>query len=254
MIITPKTEKKEGSVAFNIAKPYIPDTVEIFPMVFQMNTDMEAVNKQWEINRKLIQEKLDEGKNLVFLTLGDPMLYSTYMYIFNEFKDSEEYEVETIPGIPAFLGIASYIGLPVTEWEENVLIIPATCDPKKFDQALAACDNAVIMKVYKSFAFVQEELRKHHMLERSVMVSRAGLPDEIVIRDIGGLPADYKPNYLSTIIAKRINKYGIYRSSKDCDRRYEQRCRKDDHRDRTLSLFSFQGICCTAFQSRSGLY
>lgn len=81
MIITPKTEKKEGSVAFNIAKPYIPDTVEIFPMVFQMNTDMEAVNKQWEINRKLIQEKLDEGKNLVFLTLGDPMLYSTYMYI-----------------------------------------------------------------------------------------------------------------------------------------------------------------------------
>lgn len=57
MIITPKTEKKEGSVAFNIAKPYIPDTVEIFPMVFQMNTDMEAVNKQWEINRKLIQEK-----------------------------------------------------------------------------------------------------------------------------------------------------------------------------------------------------
>mgnify|MGYP002730303166 FL=1 len=88
MIITPKTEKKEGSVAFNIAKPYIPDTVEIFPMVFQMNTDMEAVNKQWEINRKLIQEKLDEGKNLVFLTLGDPMLYSTYMYIFNEFKDS----------------------------------------------------------------------------------------------------------------------------------------------------------------------
>lgn len=203
MIITPKTEKKEGSVAFNIAKPYIPDTVEIFPMVFQMNTDMEAVNKQWEINRKLIQEKLDEGKNLVFLTLGDPMLYSTYMYIFNEFKDSEEYEVETIPGIPAFLGIASYIGLPVTEWEENVLIIPATCDPKKFDQALTACDNAVIMKVYKSFAFVQEELRKHHMLERSVMVSRAGLPDEIVIRDIGGLPADYKPNYLSTIIAKK---------------------------------------------------
>lgn len=59
------------------------------------------------------------------------------------------------------------------------------------------------MKVYKSFAFVQKELRKHHMLERSVMVSRAGLPDEIVIRDIGGLPADYNPNYLSTIIAKK---------------------------------------------------
>lgn len=81
MIITPKTEKKEGSVAFNIAKPYISDKTAILPMVFQMNTDMAAVEKQWEENRKIIAEKLDEGKNLVFLTLGDPMLYSTYMYI-----------------------------------------------------------------------------------------------------------------------------------------------------------------------------
>lgn len=203
LIITPKTEKKEGSVAFNIAKSYIPDSVEIFPMVFQMNRDMDAVKKQWDINRKLIQEKLDEGKNLVFLTLGDPMLYSTYMYIFHEFEDSPDYEVETIPGIPAFLGIASYVGLPVTEWEENVLIIPATADHEKFDTALSASDNAVIMKVYKDFAFVQAELRKHHMLQRSIMVSRAGLPDEVLIKDIGALPADYKPNYLSTIIAKR---------------------------------------------------
>lgn len=203
IIITPKTEKKDGSVAFNIAKPYIPEDIEILPMVFEMSLNMDAVKEQWDKNRKLIEGKLAEGKNIVFLTLGDPMLYSTYMYIFNEFKDSAEYEVETIPGIPAFLGIASYIGLPVTEWEENVLIIPATCSPEKFDKALSASDNAVIMKVYKNFAFVQEELKKHHMLKNSVMVSRAGLPDEIVHRDIGSLPSDYKPNYLSTIIAKR---------------------------------------------------
>lgn len=41
------------------------------------------------------------------------------------------------------------------------------------------------------------------MMKRSVMVSRAGLPDEIIQRDLDSLPADYKPNYLSTIIAKR---------------------------------------------------
>lgn len=113
--------------------------------------------------------------------------------------------METIPGIPAFLGIASYIGMPVTEWEENVLIIPATADPEKIDRALFAADNAVIMKVYKKFAFIQEELRKHHMIKNAVMVSRAGLPDEIIERDLDSLPSDYRPNYLSTIIAKRGN-------------------------------------------------
>ena len=59
------------------------------------------------------------------------------------------------------------------------------------------------MKVYKKFAFIQEELRKHNMIKNAVMVSRAGLPDEIVERDLDLLPSDYKPNYLSTIIAKR---------------------------------------------------
>lgn len=202
MIITPKTEKKEGSVAYHIASPYILEKTEILPLVFQMVMDMEVVSKQWEENRKLITEKLDEGKNLVFLTLGDPMLYSTYMYIFRALEGTG-YEVETIPGIPAFLGIASHIGMPITEWEENVLIIPATADPKKIDQALSVSDNAVIMKVYKKFGFIQEELRKHHMIKKAVMVSRAGLPDEIIERDLDSLPADYQPNYLSTIITKR---------------------------------------------------
>ena len=114
MIITPKTEKKEGSVAYQIASPYISKSTEVLPLVFQMVTDMDIVEKQWVENRKIISEKLDEGKNIVFLTLGDPMLYSTYMYIFHALENSD-YEVETIPGIPAFLGIASHIGLPVTE-------------------------------------------------------------------------------------------------------------------------------------------
>ena len=62
----------------------------------------------------------------------------------------------------------------MTEWEENVLIIPATADPEKIDRALSAADNAVIMKVYKKFAFIQEELCKHHMIKNAVMVSRGG--------------------------------------------------------------------------------
>lgn len=36
--------------------------------------------------------------------------------------------------------------------------------------------------------------------------------------------------------------------SKDCDRRYEQRCRKDDHRDRTLSYFHSKGYAVQPFK------
>ena len=202
MIITPKTEKKEGSVAWNIAKPYIREETELLPMVFQMNLDMEAVARQWEENRRIVCEKLDEGKNLVFLTLGDPMLYSTYMYIFRALEGTE-YKAENIPGIPAFVGIANAIGMPLAEWEETVVVLPATASEEKIDRVLAVADNAVIMKVYKNWAYIQEMLRKHHLIENAVMVTRAGLPDECVQKDLDALPADYQPNYLSTILAKR---------------------------------------------------
>ena len=202
MIITPKTEKKDGSVAWNIAKPYIREETELLPMVFQMNLDMEAVARQWEENRRIVCEKLDEGKNLVFLTLGDPMLYSTYMYIFRALEGTE-YKAENIPGIPAFVGIANAIGMPLAEWEETVVVLPATASEEKIDRVLAVADNAVIMKVYKNWAYIQEMLRKHHLIENAVMVTRAGLPDECVQKDLDALPADYQPNYLSTILAKR---------------------------------------------------
>lgn len=202
LIITPKTEKKEGSVAYQIASSYIPKTTKVLPLPFQMSKNMDAVKKQWEENLKVIREHLDEGENIVFLTLGDPMLYSTYMYMFHGLENTE-YEIKTIPGIPAFLGIASYIGRPVTEWEENVLIIPATADPDKIDRALAAADNAVIMKVYKNFGFIRKELVKNHMIHKAVLVSRAGLDDEKILDHLEDLPEDFQPNYLSTILTKK---------------------------------------------------
>lgn len=62
MIITPKTEKKEGSVAFNIAKPYISDETAILPMVFQMSRDMEAVENSGLKTGKSLRRSWMKGK------------------------------------------------------------------------------------------------------------------------------------------------------------------------------------------------
>ena len=36
----------------------------------------------WQEAKRIILSYLDEGKSVVFLTLGDPMFYSTYMYVY----------------------------------------------------------------------------------------------------------------------------------------------------------------------------
>lgn len=203
IIITPKTEKKDGSVALNIASPYIDEThTEIVPVVFPMVFHPETLSDAWLEARKVIVSYLEEGKNVVFLTLGDPMFYSTYMYVYRLIEDCG-YEIETIPGITAFCAIGSHLGYPIVEKEEVLAVVPATASKEKIDSVLAVADDAVIMKVYKNFKDVQELLVKHDMADDAVMISRIGLDDEEVYRGLDQVSPDTKLNYLSTILAKR---------------------------------------------------
>lgn len=202
VIITPKTEKKDGSVALNIAKPYIKDHTEIVPVVFPMVLDDDTQKEGWEEARNIITKLLSEGKKVVFLTLGDPMFYSTYMYVYRLVENSG-YEIETIPGVTAFCAIGSHLGYPIVEKEEVLAIVPATAPKEKIDKVLAVADDAVIMKVYRNFGEVQETLKKHDMADDAVMISRVGLDGEEIYRGLQDMPADTKLNYLSTILAKR---------------------------------------------------
>jgi len=184
IIITPKTEKKDGSVALDIASPYIQEHTEIVPVVFPMVLDDSTQEEGWQEAKRIILSYLDEGKSVVFLTLGDPMFYSTYMYVYRLIENTG-HEIETIPGVTAFCAIGSHLGYPIVEKEEVLAIVPATA-PKE-----------------KNFDEVQETLIKHNMADDAVMISRVGLPDEQVFIGLDNMPKDTKLNYLSTILAKR---------------------------------------------------
>lgn len=201
IILTPKTEKKDGSVALNIAKPYITEKTEIVPVVFPMNLNDEWKDA-WVEAQKIIVSYLEAGKDVVFLTLGDPMFYSTYMYVFR-LVEAAGYEIETIPGITAFCAIGSHLGYPIVEDEEILAIIPATAPKEKIDKVLECVDDAVIMKVYKRFDKVQELLLKHDMVDDGVMISRIGLDEENVVRGLRHVDPNIELNYLTTILTKK---------------------------------------------------
>ena len=90
VLIAPKTEKKEGSVALEIARPYLKDDIEIVYQVFPMVKDFAEDTGAWEANKAEILALLNAGKNVAFLTLGDPMFYSTYIYVFRLLEQASE--------------------------------------------------------------------------------------------------------------------------------------------------------------------
>ena len=202
VLIAPKTEKKDGSVALTVAKPYLKKDVEIVYQVFPMVKGFaENSTEAWEANKQEILELLRAGKNVAFLTIGDPMFYSTYIYVFR-LLENEGVEIKTIPGIPAFAAIGSQLGYPIVEGDDVLSIIPATASPEKVEKAMQAADNVVLMKVYKNFEDVANLLEKNEMAEQAVLVSRAGLDDEKIIYDVLAHKKD-KLNYLSTILTRK---------------------------------------------------
>lgn len=200
VVIAPKTEKKEGSVALNIARPYLKDEVQICYQTFPMVKDFQNDSSPWEANKNEIVGFLNEGKNVAFLTLGDPMFYSTYIYVLRLLQ-KDGIPVETIPGIPAYVAIASKYNRPIVEGDDILSVIPATAYKEDIKNALKASNCAVLMKVYRNFDEVRELLKESDMEENALMVSRLGLENEREI-DIKSVN-DVKLNYLSTIITRR---------------------------------------------------
>ena len=201
VLIAPKTEKKDGSVALEIARPYLKKDIEIVYQVFPMVKDFAEDTGAWEANKAEILALLNAGKNVAFLTLGDPMFFSTYIYVFR-LLEHEDVDIVTVPGVPAFAAIGSQIGRPIVEGNDVLAIIPGTADKERLEEIMAVAGSAVIMKVYHNSAEIIDLLRRNHMAKDAVLVSRAGLDGERIIYDLEA-HADEKLNYLSTILTRR---------------------------------------------------
>ena len=201
VIIAPKTEKNSESLALKIAKPYLQPNIQLVYQTFPMVKNFEDLPETFEGNVSEILSFLREGKSVGFLTLGDPMFFSTYIYIFKLLKNYGV-KIETIAGVPAFLAIAAKIGYPVAYGNDILTIVPATAESEKISSALENSDAAILMKVYKNFGEVAEILNAEKLSENAVLVSRCGLEDEKIITDINSFKTE-KLNYLSTVLTRK---------------------------------------------------
>jgi len=201
VIIAPRTQKKQESTALAIARPFIRDKTEILELVFPMVYEQESLSDAWENNKNVILERLGAGEKVAFLTLGDPMLYSTYIYIYRLLEGCG-YPIETVPGITSFGAIGSHLSFPLVEGNDIISIVPATNSEDKLDQVMSMSDNIVLMKVYKNFNRVMEKLRLHGLADNAVMVSKCGLEGEEVFCDLKSVE-NHQVNYLTTILARK---------------------------------------------------
>ncbi len=121
-----------------------------------------------------ICELLDQGKNVVFPTLGDPTIYSTYMYLHQRVLD-RGYPAEVVPGVPSFCAAAARLDRSLCQGREALLIIPASHRAETLPEVSA---NKVFMKAGRSILELQQALRESGQLEGAAMVENCCMENE----------------------------------------------------------------------------
>ncbi len=152
----------------------------------------EREDKIYE-NYRFMEKLLSEGKNVAFLTIGDPFVYSTYIYLL-EYMKNHNLNIETVPGITSFCAAASLAEQTLVIGDEPLLILPGNrLDSIKDEKYL------VIMKYYKNAEEVLDKLEEKGF--KYVCVKRAYREGQEILRTREEI-LDSK-DYMSIIIANK---------------------------------------------------
>lgn len=198
VVIVPESGSDKGSIALEIADEYISSKAEIITLTFPMVNDEAEKKANRMKNAEVIRGLVESGKTVVFLTLGDPMLYSTYIYMLEQLVQSG-IEIETVPGVTSFCASAAAGNTPLAKQNEELRIVPLSKDTD-IARHLKDGDNVVFMKVSSDSIRLADELIKADGIMECLISSKCGRDEEFINHDINRL-YDGVP-YMTTVMVK----------------------------------------------------
>ena len=183
-------------MAYRIARGAVPEAEKkdriFLPM--PMIKEKERLKEIHDRDADAVAELLEEGKDVVFLTLGDPTVYSTCMYVHKRLK-KKGYRTELVPGIPSFCAAAARMDISLVENRQELHVLPASY---QIEEGLELPGTKVLMKAGRKMAEV-----KRLLLEKGLeaeMVENCGMEGERICLSAEEIPE--KAGYYSLLIVK----------------------------------------------------
>ena len=198
VIFSPKSSKEKESIALSIVKPVLEERKDykrlmLVEPIFPMIEDKEELEKIWDSASELIAQYLDTGRDVAFITLGDPSVFSTYSYVQKRLID--RYEIETIPGITSFTACAAARNKALVEQNDILTIVPKIDD--RLEEVLEYSDSIVLMKASRNTSDLEAAIEEKNRPKEIYSVQNCTRENEKIIEGF----SNEKP-YLTTTIIK----------------------------------------------------
>ncbi|NIP61741.1 MAG: precorrin-2 C(20)-methyltransferase [Nitrosopumilaceae archaeon] len=211
VITCPVSKEGKQSIALSVVDSILEESKnqEIINLVFPMTKDRDVLEKTWKENSRLIAQKVQAGKNVVYLTVGDPYLYSTWIYLHRELEANyPEIKISVIPGIVSMFTFAAKVGVSLAEGAEKFTVIPSCYDLSQVKELAKNSDTMVFLKDGRYFDQVIELLREAGFSDDSLFAigQDLGTDHEIVKRmRFGDVTKDaMTTKYFSIMVVKRV--------------------------------------------------
>lgn len=201
VVYTPAARKGGDSLALSIVREYLPAHVTIKSRHFPMNADAEAKESAWDSIAGEMAADVRAGAQVGFITLGDVMLFSTWVFLLTRLQG--HIPIEIIPGVTSFSCIAARTAFPLAMEQQSMAVVSCTAEESTLADALMRHECVVLMKVYGRFAQVRALLERLDLLPHALLMSSASLPDEQCIRRLADLDAELPLSYFSTILVNK---------------------------------------------------
>lgn len=211
IIMCPASKEDRPSIAFAVVSPIIDKSKnqEIVKLIFPMTKDKDVLESTWKKNAKIMAETVLSGKNVVYLTVGDPFLYSTWIYMHKDLKENyPDMDISVIPGIVSMFTFAAKVGVSIAEGAEKVAIIPSCYDLSSVKEIAKNSESMIFLKDGRYFDKVIEVLKESGFPDNSIFAigQDLGTENEIIRKmTLGEVNDDtLTTKYFSILVVKRV--------------------------------------------------
>ncbi|QDI88867.1 precorrin-2 C(20)-methyltransferase [Candidatus Nitrosopumilus sp. SW] len=211
IIMCPASKEDRPSIALSVVDSIIDKSKnqEIVKLIFPMTKDQDVLKETWKKNAKIMAETVQSGKNVVYLTVGDPFLYSTWIYMHKDLTEKyPEMNISVIPGIVSMFTFASKVGVSIAEGAEKVAIIPSCYDLSSVKEIAKNSESMIFLKDGRYFDQVIDVLKESGFPDNSIFAigQDLGTENEIIRKmTLGEVNNDtLTTKYFSILVVKRV--------------------------------------------------
>lgn len=211
IIMCPASKEDRPSIALSVVDSIIDKSKnqEIIKLIFPMTKDKDVLEETWKRNAKIMAETVLSGKNVVYLTVGDPFLYSTWIYMHRDLTEKyPEMDISVIPGIVSMFTFASKVGVSIAEGAEKVAIIPSCYDLSSVKEIAKNSESMIFLKDGRYFDQVINVLKESGFPDNSIFAigQDLGTENEIIRKmTLGEVNDDtLTTKYFSILVVKRV--------------------------------------------------